>query len=186
MIEAGRGLGGNAVDALFCTRFGVEYLPYMFMLLGAANFIVSLSYAASLGKFDQRRFFVVILIERAAIALDVAALYPVLWISINIISSMVGLLSWNIAGAVCDARQAKRLFAIFVSAGILGSVIGNFTTGPLAQILGTQNLLILYALVLFVCAWFARAIIRRFFKPIVRRGEMTSFIAEVRAVLYFA
>ena len=118
LIEAGRGLGGNAADALFYTRFGVEYLPYMFMLLGAANFTVSLTYAASLGKFDQRRFFVlvlialaiVILIERAALALDVHALYPVLWISINIISSIVGLLAWNIAGAVCDARQAKRLF----------------------------------------------------------------------------
>jgi HEAT repeat protein len=189
LIEAGRGLGGNAADALFYTRFGVEYLPYMFMLLGAANFTVSLTYAASLGKFDQRRFFVlilialavVILIERAALALDVAALYPVLWISINIISSIVGLLSWNIAGTVCDARQAKRLFAIFVSAGILGSVIGNFITGPLAQILGTQNLLVLYAAVLFVCAWFARSIIRRFFKPIAKRGEATSFIAEVRA-----
>jgi HEAT repeat protein len=189
LIEAGRGLGGNAADALFYTRFGVEYLPYMFMLLGAANFTVSLTYAASLGKFDQRRFFVVILIalavviliERAALALDVAALYPVLWISINIISSIVGLLSWNIAGAICDARQAKRLFAIFVSAGILGSVIGNFITGPLAQILGTPNLLILYAVVLCVCAWFARSIIRQFFKPSVKRGETTSFIAEVRA-----
>jgi HEAT repeat protein len=189
LIEAGRGLGGNSADALFYTRFGVEYLPYMFMLLGAVNFAVSLTYAASLGRFDQRRFFVlvllalavVILIERAALALDVPALYPVLWISINIISSIVGLLSWNIAGAVCDARQAKRLFALFVSAGILGSVIGNFVTGPLAQILGTQNLLVLYAAILFVCAWFARSIIRRFFKPIVKRGETTSFIAEVRA-----
>jgi HEAT repeat protein len=189
LIEAGRGLGGNAADALFYTRFGVEYLPYMFMLLGAANFTVSLTYAASLGKFDQRRFFVVvlialagvILIERAALALDIAALYPVLWISINIIASIVGLLSWNIAGAVCDARQAKRLFAIFVSAGIFGSVIGNFITGPLAQILGTPNLLILYAGVLFTCTWFARMIIRQFFKPIATRGEATSFIAEVRA-----
>jgi HEAT repeat protein len=189
LIEAGRGLGGNAADALFYTRFGVEYLPYMFMLLGAANFTVSLTYAASLGKFDQRRFFVlvlialavVVLIERAAIALDVSALYPVLWISINIISSIVGLLSWNIAGAVCDARQAKRLFSLFVSAGILGSVIGNFVTGPLAQILGTQNLLTLYALVLFACAWFARSIIRHFFKPTVKQGAVTTFIAEVRA-----
>ena len=104
-----------------------------------------------------------------------------LWISINIISTIVGLLSWNIAGAVCDARQAKRLFAIFVSAGILGSVIGNFITGPLAQILGTPNLLILYAVVLFVSAWFARSIMRHFFQPIVKHGETTSFIAEVRA-----
>ncbi len=96
-------------------------------------------------------------------------------------ATIVGLLSWNIAGAVCDARQAKRLFALFVSAGILGSVIGNFITGPLAQILGTPNLLILYAAVLFVSAWFARSIMRHFFQPIAKHGETTSFIAEVRA-----
>src|SRR5512141_2673681 len=82
LIDAGRGLGGNAADALFYTRFGVEYLPYMFMLLGAANFTVSLTYAASLGKFDQRRFYIwtlivlatVILIERVAMALEMTVL----------------------------------------------------------------------------------------------------------------
>ncbi len=189
LIEAGRGLGGNTADALFFTRFGVEFLPYMFMLLGAANFAVSLTYAASLGKFDKRRFFVlllivlagVILIERAAMALDVSALYPVLWITINIISSIVGLLCWNIAGEVCDARQAKRLFSLFVSAGILGGVIGNFVTGPAAQALGTQNVLIVYALLLFIGAACTRSIIRRFFRPGAKRGTGASFIAEVRA-----
>src|SRR5512139_4246462 len=69
LIEAGRGLGGNAADAMFYTRFGVEYLPYMFMLLGAANFTVSLTYAASLGKFDKRRFFVLLLIVLAIVLL---------------------------------------------------------------------------------------------------------------------
>jgi HEAT repeat protein len=189
LIEAGRGLGSNTADALFFLRFGVENLPYMFMLLGATNFMVSLTYAASLGKFDKRRFFVllqialavVLLIERAAIALDVAVLYPILWITVNVISSILGLLSWNIASEVCDTRQAKRLFALFVSAGILGSVVGNFMTGPLAQAIGTENLLIVYAAVLIIVSVIIRQIVRQLFKPIVKRGPSASFVAEVRA-----
>lgn len=191
LIEAGRGLGGNAADALFFLRFGVEYLPYMFMLLGAVNFLVSFTYAAGLGKFDKRRFFVAlpiglavaILIERAAMALapDAIGLYPALWITVNIISSILGLLAWNIASEVCDARQAKRLFSIFVSAGILGGVIGNFVTGPLAQMLGAQNLILIHAALLIACALVARSIIRQFFRPSAKSGAATSFLAEVRA-----
>ncbi len=189
LIEAGRGLGSNTADALFFLRFGVEYLPYMFMLLGAANFIVSLTYTASLGKFDRRRFFVllqialagVLLIERAAIALDVAVLYPILWITINILSSILGLLSWNIAGEVCDARQAKRLFSLFVSAGILGGVVGDFLTGPIAQAIGTENLLLVYALALLGVTLVVRQIVRQYFRPTAKRGPPSSFIAEVRA-----
>jgi HEAT repeat protein len=189
LIEAGRGLGANTADALFFRRFGVDNLPYMFMLLGAVNFTVSLTYAASLGKFDKRRFFVtlllalagVLLVERAALAFNVIAFYPVLWITVNMISSMLGLLSWNVAGEVCDARQAKRLFSIFVSAGILGGVIGNFLTGPIAQVLGTENALIVYAALLLGASLVARRVIRQHFKPIRRRGLPASFLDEVRA-----
>src|SRR3990170_3237593 len=160
LVEVGRGLGGNAADALFFLRFGVEFLPYMFMLLGATNFIVSLSYAAGLGRFDKRRYFVallvalaiVLLVERAAILLNLPGLYPVLWITVNIISSVLGILTWNVAGEVCDARQAKRLFSLFVSAGILGGVVGNFITGPIAKALGTENLLLLYVVLLLISA----------------------------------
>jgi HEAT repeat protein len=197
LIEAGRGLGSNAADALFFRRFGVENLPYMFLLLGATNFLVSLTYAAGLGRFDKRRFFVtilpalaaVLLVERAAIGLDpsagsgqgAAALYPVLWISVNIISSVLGLLTWNIAGEVCDARQAKRLFSLFVSAGILGGVAGNFATGPIARLLQTQNLLIVYAAILLAALALTRAITRQFFRPAHRREAGASFLDEVRA-----
>ena len=189
LTDAGRGLGANAADALFFRRFGVEFLPYMFMLLGAANFAVALLYAAGLGRFDKRRFFaaliavlaIIVLVERAAIVLDLPVLYPVLWISVSMIGSILGLLAWNVAGEVCDARQAKRLFSLFVSAAILGGVAGNFVTGPLAQAAGTENLLLLYASLLLACAVLTRQIARRFFRPAARRAAGASFVDEVRA-----
>ena len=189
LIEAGRGLGANAADALFFLRFGVEFLPYMFMLLGAANFVVSLSYAAGLGRFDKRRFYTILvaglalllIVERASIGLNLPALYPALWITVNIISSILGILVWNVAGEVCDARQAKRLFSLFVSAGILGGVIGNFITGPIAQSLGTENVLLLYAALLLLSAAVARQIARRFFRPAARPAPGASFLSEIRS-----
>jgi hypothetical protein len=32
--QAGQGLGDNASSALFFLRFGVDFLPYMYILLG--------------------------------------------------------------------------------------------------------------------------------------------------------
>ncbi len=188
LIEAGKGIGANAADALFFRRFGVENLPFMFVLLGAASFVAALAYTASLGRFPKRRFFstllvilaIVLLVERAAIILGLPALYPVVWITINILSSVLGILTWNVAGEVCDARQAKRLFSLFVSAGILGGVLGNFVTGPAARFLGAENLLILYAALLLASFALTSAIARQFFRARSKSGEGASFLADLR------
>src|SRR5207247_1786873 len=99
LVETGRGLGGNAADALFFLRFGVEFLPYMFMLLGVITFIITLSYTLVLSRVDKNLFYVgsfglfalLILIERAAIIFDLPFFYPVLWITINSVGTILGL-----------------------------------------------------------------------------------------------
>ncbi|MCC7207776.1 MAG: hypothetical protein IT323_10740, partial [Anaerolineae bacterium] len=103
LIEIGRGMGGSAADALFFRRFGVENLPFMYVGLGVATFFVSLLYAAFVGRMAKGRLFsglllamaVLLLAERAAIALDIRALYPVLWLSVNLIASLLGTIAWN-------------------------------------------------------------------------------------------
>jgi HEAT repeat protein len=188
LLEAGKGFGSNAADALFFRRFGVENLPYMFMFLGAASFLVALTYTAALGRFQKGRLFAALfvilpaalLIERAAVLLEQPALYPVVWITVNMIGSVLGLVTWNIAGEVCDARQAKRLFSLFVSAGILGGVVGNLITGPFAQALGTENLMVLYAALLVVAFLLIRDLARRYFRAQTRGSAQAGFIDEVR------
>ncbi len=176
-IQAGQGIGANTADALFFLRFGVNYLPYMFMGLGGLTFFASLLYATGLGRFDKGRYFVAILgagaivvfVERAAILLDVSALYPILWLSINLLSAILGIFTWNAAGQVCDARQAKRLFSLFASAGILGGVVGNLITGALAKTFGTENLLLLYGALLLMAAAVMRLIAREHMRREAKR-----------------
>jgi HEAT repeat protein/predicted MFS family arabinose efflux permease len=186
-IEVGRGIGSNAADGLFFVRFGVQNLPYMYMLLGAATFVVMLTYAAGLGRVNPHAFFLellvviaaVLLVERAAVAFEIPVLYAVVWVTINIISLVLGTFVWTIATGVCDTRQAKRLFSLFTSAGILGGVLGNFLTGSLAQAVGTENLLILYAVLIIGSLVITREITRRYFRSAPTNKE-THFVREIR------
>lgn len=187
-IQAGQGMGDNAASALFLLRYGVDFLPYMYIFLGALTFVTTLAYSAALGRFDKGKFFSgmlagfigLLLVERAVIVFSLPFLYPVLWLTINGVSMILGTFVWNIATEVCDARQAKRLFPLFASAGILGSVVGNAVTGLVARLLGTDNLLILYALLLGIPLYLTRVIARDHF----RRKAFTAksnFWKDVRA-----
>jgi len=171
-VQAGQGMGDNAASALFLLRYGVSFLPYMYLFLGALTFIATLAYSAALGRLDKGKFFSaliaifigLLLLERAAILFPFSLLYPILWLTVNGVSMILGTFVWNIAGEVCDARQAKRLFPLFTSAGILGSVIGNAVTGAIARMLGTDNLLLLYAVLLGVALYLTRAIASGYFR----------------------
>ena len=190
-IQGGQGMGDNAASALFLLRYGVDFLPYMYIFLGALTLITTLLYSAALGRFDKGRFFLwmiagftgLLLLERAAIVLALPFLYPILWLSINGIGMILGTFVWNIAGEVCDARQAKRLFPLFTSAGILGSVIGNAVTGITARLLGTDNLLILYALLLGIAYYLTRMIAHDFFHEARVSSKNSNLWKDLRAGL---
>lgn len=189
LIELGRGMGASAADALFFLRFGVEFLPYLYIALGVATFVVSLSFAALLGSMAKRRLFTLllsgmaaaILLERVALPLEVRQLYPLLWLSINLIASLLGTLAWAIASEACDTRQAKRLYPLFVSAGILGGLLGSLSIGPIARLLGTENLLVIYTLLLLVAMALAGDIAAHHFRSPGQAGKSASFLSDLRA-----
>ena len=188
-IQAGQGMGDNAASALFLLRYGVDFLPYMYLFLGGLTFITTLIYSAALGRFDKGRFFTaliaafigLLILERLAILFPFALLYPVLWLTVNGMSMILGTFVWNLAGEVCDARQAKRLFPLFTSAGILGSVIGNAVTGVVARLLGTDNLLLLYAVLLGVAFFLTRTIAGAFFRRESAFKGRSNLLDDLRA-----
>ncbi len=188
-IQAGQGMGDNAASALFFLRYGVDNLPYMYLLLGATTVVLTTAYSAGLGRFERGRFFlalmlgtiVLLLVERLALLKPFPLLYPILWLTISCIGMILGTFIWNLAGEVSDARQAKRLFPLYTSAGILGSVLGNSVTGAVAKWLGTDNLLILFAALLGASYFLTRNIARRYFQPAKAPSESSSFWNDLRA-----
>ena len=170
-VQAAQGFGDTAAFALFVSH-NVDRLPYMYVPLGLIVFLVSLAYSASLGRFQNVQvvvwflagFAVLLLAEWAAIVLLQIPITQFFWLTVNGMGVVLGTLLWTVAGEVCDARQAKRLFPFFTSIAILGSVIGNSLTGLLAKVLGPNNLIVVFAIVLGGAWWLLRNITRAYFK----------------------
>jgi HEAT repeat protein len=164
----GSSLGSTGIEALFFARFGVEYLPYMFLGLGVTSMIVSFGTTAALGSIPRRVLYiaiplliaVVLIAARLALLAKLSWLYPALWLGKEIINSLKGIMIWGIASAVCDTRQAKRLFSLFNASRILGQVIGGFITGVLVSTIGVENLLLVWATTLLLAFVLSRALLR--------------------------
>jgi HEAT repeat protein len=186
--SAGGAIGGNAIEALFFARFGVALLPYMYVVLGLFSFGMSFVITALMGRIARERLYVALpfvlgftlIAERLIIFLDFKWFYAVMWLAMNVIGSLQGLLTWGLAGAACDTRQAKRLFPLFSAGGILGTVIGGLATQPLAQWLHSENLLVVWAGALFISYVLGRLLIGN--KPVVKasRQKQPGIIVEMQ------
>lgn len=172
VTQASHGVGANAADALFFLRFGVEDLPLMILLSGPAVMLAIVAHSAGLARTGARRWLVRIMMMSAgwvgalwgSVFLGTTAVYPVIWISTQVMIFLTLTVMWNAAGSACTTRQAKRLFPVFATAAVAGGVVGNLMVGPLAALLGTENLLLVQALLLVA----ATLVVRRvtgFFGP---------------------
>jgi HEAT repeat protein len=168
VTSAGGSIGGNGIEALFFARFGVQFLPYLYMALSVVSLITSLSITALLGRVARERLYAVLPIvlalvligERALLALHQSWIYPALWLAMNIKGALQGLLTWGLAGLACDTRQAKRLFPLFSAGGILGAVVGGLATQSLAGALHSENLLLVWAGALLLAFLVSRSLVR--------------------------
>lgn len=186
--QANQGLGINTADTLFFLRFGVEFLPAMILLSGPVVMAFILVFAGGLGRIGASRWLplaflgsaAVVILERIGITLDLPGIYPVVWVMGQVVMTLSLTAMWTAAGAMYTTRQAKRLFPVFASAGIAGGVVGNAATGPLAQLVGTSNLLLVQAALLVGAASLAAALATRFFAP--STGERReSVLSHLRA-----
>ena len=189
-VSAGGAIGGNAIDALFFSRFGTQYLPLMYMALGVVAFVTLLGTSALLGRVTRERLYVwlpvalalVLIGERALVTLDLTWFYPILWLGMNVMGALQALFTWGLAGAATDTRQAKRLFPLFGAGGILGAAIGGFVTAPLSKAFYTENLLLVWAGALVAAFALGRALIGRApgRPPLRRAGKPASPVDQIR------
>jgi HEAT repeat protein len=152
--SAGGAIGSPGVEALFFARFGVEFLPYMYLALGLLTMVSTLSLTAVLKEVPKSRLYralpltlgVLLVAARLVVGLDLPAFYPVLWLGMYLFWTLQALFLWGVAALLFDTRQAKRLFPLFGASSIFGNALGGLLTGALVGWLGAPNLLLIWAL----------------------------------------
>lgn len=156
--SVGGAIGSPGIEALFFARFGVQFLPYMYIALGAITMVLTLTLTAALSRIPKSRLFrlipitmmLLLLTARILVGMDLAGFYPVLWLGMYVFWTLQALFIWGAAGMSFDMRQAKRLFPHIAASAILGNALGGLATQPLVSWLGTENLLLVWALMLGV------------------------------------
>src|SRR5574341_78976 len=146
--SAGSTIGSTSIDALFFARFGTEWLPYLYVALGLVTFINLMALSALLGRVRRERLYLLVplvlalllVAGRVVVALNLRWFYPVLWLGKDVMNALQGLVIWGLAGAVCDTRQAKRLFPLFTAGSIFGSVVGASGTPLLVNVLHAPSM----------------------------------------------
>ena len=189
IVEAGRGFGEVGSDTMLLSRVGPGPLPLLYVGLGLASLVVALGFGAAVGRLRMGPLFVGILLGFAGllILLGVLArgaptgLFPAIWLVVYGLGTIEGTLVWSLAGAVFDARQAKRLFPICTSAAILGGFVGTLGSGPIARIIGAETLVAVDGVFLVAAAAVGVRLSGVFNRPLTARPRAMPLTAQVRA-----
>lgn len=142
----------NFAQSAFLKRFGVDSLPFVFLV----EAIVTLFFSGLVGIFLERyrnvRVFTVVLLYfgvcialiRLLLPLELAWIYPVLYILKSQSVAILPILYWDILSDLFTTQQSKRLFTLVTAGGVLGTTVGSLMTGRLARWVGLNNLLLIF------------------------------------------
>ncbi|MBM4421465.1 MAG: hypothetical protein FJ034_07800, partial [Chloroflexi bacterium] len=157
---AGAAMGGTATEALLFSRFDLGRLPLLYLALGGVTLVCTLLVSGLLASGDRARLYAVLpaalacvlVVERAAAGAGVDLVYALLWLAMNVVTTLQGIVTWGLAAAVCDTRQAKRLFPLFNAGRIAGTVAGSFATSLAVRVVAVEDLLLVWAATLALAA----------------------------------
>jgi HEAT repeat protein len=169
LASAGNALGGASIDALFFDRFGVASLPFWYVVLGIATFLNLLLIAGLVGQVSRAKLYLILpavlaailIFARLLVALNLRWSYPVLYVGKEVIAALQSVFLWGMAGALLEARQAKRLFPLFAAGGIAGTMVGSFGTPVLVGVFGAENMLLIWSLALVGTLLLSRRLIQQ-------------------------
>ena len=142
----------NYAETAFLKRYGVEYLPIVYMLNSIALFIIMGAMTGIMVRIPGARILFYLFVFcgvsvagiRFLIPFNIDLIYPLLFMLKAQYEALLGLLFWNLANDLFNTRQSKRLFSLITAGGVIGSIIGSFGTPFLAKAITLDNLLLFY------------------------------------------
>jgi AAA family ATP:ADP antiporter len=148
-------------NSLFLVKFGVEKLPYVFVLVALFSALAAWLSSKLFPRINLNRLILNTIVVSIVCFLFFWILLHVgyhgswllyaFYIWVTIFGALTSAQFWLLANYVFNAREAKRLFGFVGAGGISGAIFGGYLTNYLAPRLRTENLIFLCIGFLSVC-----------------------------------
>ena len=199
VISAGLAIGRGTADALFLKRFGIQYLPLMYLGLGVLMACVSTVYAAYADRLAPERTFYILLSALAIMlvgnwylmVIDAHSVaYPLYYLLFEISSELLVMHASLYFSGNFDNEQSKRLLPMTMAGLQLGEVAGGLIL-TMTLLIGVQGLVLVWSglaatAVMIVVARHRSVGVSPFFHPGRRGGGLKRTIEQVTQGLRFA
>jgi HEAT repeat protein len=155
--------GASVVTSLLIKRYGVGFLPKMYVISACAVVVCTLA-VLKLGSVRRSVlltaacavFGALVIAARALLYLDIPLACPVLYVLGDFVALFFFTQFWALAVEVCDVREGKRIFTYLVCAGLIGGGLAGAGVNFLAQRLGSNDLVTLWAVLFFAVALYIK------------------------------
>lgn len=159
-----------ARDGIFLHKFSAMSLPYVYIGIGVLIGFIVVVYLRLAARVEQvwlisgsLLFFILnILLLWWAVRADWKPAPWIFYVWTSIFGIIVTTQVWTVANSVLDLRQAKRIFPLVSSGGILGGAVGGLMGAWLVKRIGTDNLLLVLVPILLLVISVVQFLIRRY------------------------
>ena len=159
LVGMGMAIGRSSADALFLKRYGVEYLPVMYLLMSLLLVLVSTVYAAFADRLSPESFFRILFAALSVVVFanwavmtftNVELVYPIYFLVYEVSSELLLVHSAHYLGQNLNTLQAKRLSSLIYAGAQTGSIAGGLLIAVAVSHAGVQNLLLVWCVLLLV------------------------------------
>ena len=200
LIGSGMALGRGTTDALFFKRYGIEFLPMMYIILGFFLSTVSIVYAAYSDRISSERFFYILLGTFIILLIGAWALmvfplsdvvYPAYFLIYEIASELLLVHAALYLSQNFLSMQSKRLMPLIFAGTQIGVIIGGLFLAYAAPILGVQNILLIWCLILttsmiFIFTWHKSHGVSPYYRPgSTSRNQLQQSVSALKQGLQY-
>lgn len=153
----------NFAETAFLKRYGVEYLPIVYMINSIATFVLMGLMAGVMANVSGTRLLtwllvfcgVTVAVLRGILPMGIELLYPLLYILNTQYEVVLILIFWNLGNDLFNTRQSKRIFPLITAGGVIGRIAGSFGTPLFVKAVSLDNLMLVYLGFTLVAAFLA-------------------------------
>ncbi|WP_455220483.1 hypothetical protein [Kaarinaea lacus] len=157
LVGTGLALGRGTTDALFFKRYGIEYLPIMYLVLSIALCFFSVIYATVADRFPAEKIFRYLFITLSGMLVinwglmsfsSLDLVYPIYFLLYEIASEVFIIHAAHYLSQNFLLVQSKRLAPLIMAGTQIGIILGGIFLANISHFIGIQNILLIWCLIL--------------------------------------